>query len=179
MPAYSFMQRFSPFIIDGSKPHTIRARRKHPAKPGDALYLYEAMRTKWCKKLREETCTKAVTIIIDKDDVYILDRRLEDHEIELKGNELIVDVLAVEMHAAKLTSLEKNILAWHDGFRPDGTSLKSPEGCFDLMIRFWRSTHSLPFIGDIIYWDPKPLPGEPFWKQSLRAFNTSLKKQLL
>lgn len=176
MPAYSFMQRFSPFVIDGSKPHTIRARRKHPAKQGDTLYLYEAMRTKWCKKLREEICTAAPTIIIDNDqEVYILDRRLEDHEIELKGDQLIVDVLAVEMHHAKLSAYDKDVLAWKDGFR----NSESSKGCFETMYRFWSQTHHLPFVGDIIYWDPQPLPGKPFWKESLRAFNTSLKKHLL
>lgn len=179
MPAYSFRERFVPFVIDGSKPHTIRSRRpKGAAKKGDTLYLYYGMRTKHCTKLREETCTKAPTIIIDREDIFILDRRLEDHEIQLVGDELIVDVLAIEMHAAKLTPLERNILAWHDGFRPDGTSLKSPEGCYDLMMRFWKQTHELPFVGHIIYWDPQPLPGKPFLLQSLQTFNSSIKKYL-
>ncbi len=49
MPAYSFKERFVPFILDGTKTQTVRSRRRHPAKPGDTLYLYSGLRTKYCK----------------------------------------------------------------------------------------------------------------------------------
>jgi hypothetical protein len=40
MPAYSYKERFVPMVKDGSKPHTIRSRRKNPAKPGSKHTSY-------------------------------------------------------------------------------------------------------------------------------------------
>jgi hypothetical protein len=149
MPAYSFQERFVPFVKDGSKPHTIRARRRSFAKPGDTLYLYYGMRTKHCTKLREEVCSKAKTIFIKKNGaVIIYDDRLDDYQVDLLRNGKYPKM------GMKLSDFNKDQLAWRDGFRPEGTSLKNPKGCFDLMIRFWNQTHKLPFIGDIIYWNP-------------------------
>ncbi len=83
MPAFSYKERFVPFVLDGSKPHTIRARRKNPAKPGDMLYHYFGLRTKWCKKLREDICTDVRTIIISDNNIGILDDRISDQDFEL------------------------------------------------------------------------------------------------
>ena len=64
MPAYNFQKQFSPMVLDGSKVHTIRRRRKNPTKVGDALMLYTGMRTKACEKLMDAVCTAVVPIII-------------------------------------------------------------------------------------------------------------------
>lgn len=66
MPAYSFKLRFVPMIKSGEKSQTIRAKRKYQAKPGDKLYLYYGMRTKHCKKIKEEICRNVEEIIIYK-----------------------------------------------------------------------------------------------------------------
>ncbi len=149
MPAYSFQERFVPFVSEGSKTHTIRQRRlKGFAKPGDSLYLYFGMRTKWCKKLREEICTNTRTIAITKAGNILLFKKRLDNIPDTWGK------LYTEPHHL-LNEDERNLLAWNDGFRPDGSSLINPAGCSDLMLRFWSKTHDLPFIGDIIYWEPK------------------------
>ena len=129
MPAYSFKERFVPLIQDGSKRQTIRSKRKYQAKKGDKLYLYFGMRTKWCKKIKESVCTGVGTI-----------------EIKKTGS--------VYINGRKLTKLEKDTLAYNDGFRNE-TCKENPEthsNCFQVMFRWWKMTHSLPFKGDVIYW---------------------------
>jgi hypothetical protein len=71
MPAYSFKKRFVPPVLSGAKTKTIRRRSKKTAKPGDRLYLYFGLRTKWCEKLGEANCTKVEEIIIDDFGVFI------------------------------------------------------------------------------------------------------------
>jgi hypothetical protein len=66
MPAYSFKERFIPLIKSGDKTQTIRNKRKGQAKPGDTVYLYFGMRTKWCTKIGEGICTNVEEITIDK-----------------------------------------------------------------------------------------------------------------
>lgn len=113
-------------ILDKSKRQTIRNKRKGQAKKGDTVYLYFGMRTKWCKKLGEEICTATKEIVIKRTG-------------------------AVYINGRKLTDREKDVLAWNDGFRhSDEPNQKSC--CFQLMLRWWKQTHSLPFVGDIIYW---------------------------
>lgn len=64
MPAYNFQKQFVPMILDGSKPHTIRRRRKRPTVPGDRLLLYTGMRTKSCKLFAVTECVKVEPVII-------------------------------------------------------------------------------------------------------------------
>lgn len=150
MPAYSFKERFVPMVLDGSKPHTIRSRRKKGyAKQGDTLYLYFGLRTKFCKKLREEKCIGVKTIIIDAAGITIFERRLTDMELDMTP----VDQLGVEYWDLTLDEMDR--LAWRDGFRPEGTFQNNAPGSWELMKRFWLQTYSLPFIGDIIHWDPQ------------------------
>jgi hypothetical protein len=160
MPAYSFQQRFVPMVLDGSKCQTIRKRRtKGYAKPGDTLYLYYGLRTKWCKKLREETCTRATTIIINSNGhVYLFNKRLTDEVVvevakKLKAGKLPLPA-AKEYTFVTLSKTEKDELAWKDGFRDEENNLPFSE--FEIMLSWWKQTHELPFIGDIIYWQPNP-----------------------
>lgn len=128
MPAYSFKERFVPLILDDTKKQTIRQKRKKgQVKPGDTLYLYFGLRTKWAKKLKEVTCTAV-------------------RKIDIKRNG------SVYINGRKLTKLEKDALAYNDGFRNDELLPGSAANCFRIMFRWWNQTHSLPFTGDIIYW---------------------------
>jgi len=127
MPAYSFKERFVPLILSGEKKQTIRNKRKGQAKPGNPLYLFYGMRTKWCKRLLDTTCTAVKSI-----------------EIKRTGS--------VYINGRKLTNMEKNILAYDDGFRHEDDLLRGYGGCFQIMLRWWKQTHELPFKGDIIYW---------------------------
>jgi hypothetical protein len=52
----------------------------------------------------------------------------------------------------QLTTTERNLFAWLDGFRPEGTTIQNNDGCYELMFRVWQEMHELPWAGDIIYW---------------------------
>ena len=132
MPAYSFQERFIPFLLDESKRQTVRKERARTAgyaRQGSTIYLYYGMRTKYCRKIGEGICTEVWPITITEDSVYVSGLKL-DHP---------------------------DLFAWCDGFRPEGTTISNPSGAFDLMLRFWRQTHELPFQGVVIFWkDFKP-----------------------
>lgn len=136
MPAYSFQGQFVPYVKEGSKTQTIRKKRKYQAKAGDTVYLYFAMRTKWCKKIGEGKCTGT-----------------DDINISLSGS--------IRINGKLLTREQCDMLAWNDGFRPEGTSIGQYAGSHALMIRWWRQTHELPFRGDIIYWNPTHVKIKP------------------
>lgn len=150
-------------VQDGSKPHTVRSRRKHPAKVGDDLMLYYGMRTKWCKKLRHEKCLKAHSIFIRWDGMVIFFSGLVASTFTATGIEDIAKVFT--MHNMKfaglfeetvkscvLTDDAKNRFAWLDGFRPADSTLQKPGDAFGMMLQYWDRENALPFLGDVIYW---------------------------
>lgn len=65
MGLYNFQKRFVPFIESGEKTHTIRAKRKHPAKAGEMLHLYTGLRQKGARLLMRVPCTRVETIEIN------------------------------------------------------------------------------------------------------------------
>lgn len=73
MPAYSFKSYFVEPIKKKSKQQTIRSKRKHQAKPGDRLYLYYGMRTKFCMKIGEADCKAVYDIDITHDGRVLMD----------------------------------------------------------------------------------------------------------
>lgn len=158
MPAYSFKERFIPMILNGTKSQTIRTRRRHPAKVGDTLYLYFGLRTKYVRKLREETCIKTHSIAIDDTGaipyIIVYDTLLDKQELEIASRwPTHPDIWLDRPEATKLTGAAADLFAWKDGFRPEGSTEQKPEGAFLLMLRFWKQTHQLPWAGDIIYWE--------------------------
>ncbi|MBK6742478.1 MAG: hypothetical protein IPG66_05665 [Hydrogenophilales bacterium] len=66
MVAYNFKERFAPAIQSGAKCQTIRARgKRRPPKVGEALQLYQGLRTKEAKKLLGKVaCTSVEAISI-------------------------------------------------------------------------------------------------------------------
>src|SRR5713226_2877004 len=79
MPAYSFQECFIPFLLDGSKDHTVRkerAGRSRHARPGDRIYLYYGMRTKWCRKIGEAICSYVCRIQITQNAIFLYDEAL-------------------------------------------------------------------------------------------------------
>jgi hypothetical protein len=125
MAALSFKGRFAELIVEGKKTQTIRNFRKHPIKVGERLYLYYAMRTKFCKKLKEAICGSVDKITIRKKSILI-------HHPE-KSKRL------------KITEKEKlDRFAVADGFKD-----------FEEMQRWWTLTHGpkcFPFTGQLISW---------------------------
>jgi len=129
---YNFQKRFAPFVLDGSKTHTIRAKRKHADKPGNPFHGYTGLRTKNAELLIRSTVVKVEDILIRKT-ASLFQEAVELFEIAIDGVGLEPD--------------EKNALAWSDGFRSSGKS-----GAFAEMMEFWDG--QLPFRGDLIHWTP-------------------------
>lgn len=71
MPAYNFKAQFAEAVANGTKCCTIRPKRKHPTKPGDALMLYTGMRTKHCRLLRHATCTSVQAVRISANGIEL------------------------------------------------------------------------------------------------------------
>ena len=64
MPALNFTV-FVDKVVDGTKPHTIRANRLRPFRVGDDLSFFTDMRKAGCRQLRPNApCTAAVPITI-------------------------------------------------------------------------------------------------------------------
>jgi hypothetical protein len=105
---YNFKKRFAPFVLDGTKRHTIRAKRKHPTKVGDAVHLYTGLRTKQAQLLGRSVCVRV-------------------EEIRISGSQQVF-VDGVELNAD-----EKNALAYCDCFRSRGVPR-----AFEEMMEFWE-----------------------------------------
>lgn len=95
MPLFGFKKQFVPFILDGSKQHTIRAARKYPTTVGDTCHLYTGLRQKGAHLLGRVPCVMVEEIQIERARIWV------------DSIELMLD--------------EKRQLAYCDGFRdPDG-----------------------------------------------------------
>jgi len=85
MGLYNFKKRFVPFVLNGSKTHTIRALRAHPDKPGNTLHLYTGLRTKNVRLLMRVPCVKVEEIMI----TFVLGKPMVAIEgVELSASEL-------------------------------------------------------------------------------------------
>ena len=132
MGLYGFKPQFVPYILEGSKTHTIRANRAHPDVPGNTVHLYTGLRGKG-----------PATLLFRAPCV-----RVEPIEIMDLGSNGYPRHLAIRIGGDVLTEDETNMLAWRDGFRPRGCET---EGSWEKMHVFWKGR--LPFIGQIIHWD--------------------------
>jgi hypothetical protein len=120
-----FKRRFEPFILDGSKTHTIRGKRQRPPRVGETCHCYVDPRQKTMRLLGRWPCVRV-------DDIHI---------------SVAFDIF---VNGELLAPVERNQLAWRDGFRSDVNE------AYLEMSEFWRGR--LPFDGTIIHWDfTKPL----------------------
>ena len=125
MGIYNFEKRFVPFIIAGTKTHTIRAHRRYPDEAGKMLHLYTGLRHPGAMLLMRVPCVRMETID------FVLN--LPKHALE---NSRAVSVF---IDGEPLDEDEKQSLARRDGFED-----------FGKMMEFWNSR--LPFNGQIIHW---------------------------
>lgn len=97
MAAYNFQKQFVPLIESGAKRSTIRQRRKNGylPRPGDVLRLYNGMRTKSCKLIKEVAVVGVDPITINAANGCA--------DVVLNGN--------------RLTNAEVHALATSDGFK--------------------------------------------------------------
>lgn len=138
MPILNFKPQFVPYILDGTKRHTIRAERKRPFKKGDRLFLYTGLRQKGATLLMQTMCLGVNNI-----DIFIL------------GNDVKTGHLVITVQGVPLDTDEQCRLAWQDGFRPPGSTKDAPGNSIDLMMQFWKDR--VPFFGQIIHWNFAPL----------------------
>lgn len=101
MPLLGFKRRFAPMVLDGSKQHTIRAKRKIPVKPGDICHCYVDPRQKTMTLLGRWPCTAVQEITI-----LATDHPPIPLVVSIDGEVLAVD--------------EANDLFRRDGFRDEG-----------------------------------------------------------
>ena len=123
MGLYNFQPQFKPYILDGSKQHTIRRKRRLADIPGHTCHLYSGLRQKDAELLGRAPCVK-----VEEIDLGI---HADAPEVWVAGN--------------PLTAAEAEALAWRDGFR--GASSPSLTQMFDFF------AGKLPFTGDLIHWD--------------------------
>lgn len=148
---------FAPMVEDETKNQTVRARRKDGKipQPGQMLYLFTGLRTRNTRRLRETPCKAVKGIYIDAKRIILYDRPLDDQEMFLALKKPLSKFLP---NPEQLTVMI-NQFAWLDGFRPHNGSVQStfeaPGPAFAMMINFWKKTHDLPFVGDLIEWEGK------------------------
>lgn len=124
MVAINFKAQFVPLIVTGEKLQTIRLRAR--CKPGDALQLYTAQRTKQCRKIGDAFCKDVMPIHID----------FGEHRIETFHD---------RVRARRTTMMQANDFARADGFA-DWEQMKA---------WFAKNHPTLPlnaFAGELITW---------------------------
>ena len=157
MPAYNFKSRFADYVKEGSKEQTVRSFRKHPVRVGDKAYLFWGLRTRQTTILRPaQVISSVMTIYISEDSIAIIDSQWlvpESRAIFRNGLNVICPFTSFLGIPVKwLSSDERDQFAWNDGFRwTDNPDRK--DGCFQLMLMFWKDTHDLPFLGQLIKWN--------------------------
>ena len=157
-----FNERFVPFVRDGSKQHTIRARRADGVtiSAGDRLDMYGNTRQASMYLIARHVCTRV-------------------QAIELRW-EMVPNrqqwALVIAIDGVFLSEDEAISLAWRDGFRATGPEEAPMPNPLEQMGDFWIVQNDFvpgnpPFQGNLIHWDhSKRLPDElPKEKRGKRA----------
>lgn len=133
MVAYSFSPQFREAVATLAKRQTVRAHRKRHARPGEALQLYTAMRTKQCRKL------------VDVDPICT---RVRPIKILTTANPLLGCVITLDGEV--LSAPEAEAFARSDGFVPAANKPAARA-----MAAFWIERHGASlFSGVVIEWAP-------------------------
>jgi hypothetical protein len=122
MPAYNFKSRFAAKVQSGEKLHTIRARRKDGHRPRPGQPMHA-----YCGLRTKKTELLLLSTV----------SKVESIRIDTEGHIRIGDIGDSRVLAYE----EVEALAKADGF-------DSPEE----FVAFFKDTHGLPFIGDLIHW---------------------------
>lgn len=128
MVAYSFRSQFVAAIVERRKRQTIRLPRRRHAVPGEAIQLYQGMRTRSCKKIIDDpTCVAVDRLVIDTRSGWL------DH---LEVNGVQIDP----------SSEEADIFAIADGFS-GALFITRP---INVMARWWLLTHGRCLHEDLV-----------------------------
>ena len=128
MTSLSYKSWLAPMVVDRSKPHTIRAARKNPFRPGQLLQHFTGMRTTACKRLGESVCLN----------VWPIEIYPEAGEFALPDEALST----LHIHYLLQHRLYTSDLARADGFA-------SSQAFFDF---FKPEAVDGTFKGDLIFW---------------------------
>lgn len=167
-----FKDQFHSMILEGSKVHTIRARRKIRPKSGEVCHCYGKVRQKgmhllgrWpCVRVSEIVFTPVLTLgcICRGDGLYGMECTAATHMPSVINEHVVVTIDGEALSPDELDSL-----AWRDGFRPEGDDcpdcshlamytistlcqkcnctgkLDTARGAFALMLKFWHAEKRL------------------------------------
>ena len=115
MAAINFT-RFVDKVEGGTKRCTIRRHRKRPVKVGEPLHLYTGMRTKACRKLRQEICRSTTPLIIEKNRVVLKGKELAARQIRKlahdDGYENLADFWTFFVGRKRKDPFEGNLIKW-------------------------------------------------------------------
>ncbi|MGO8079882.1 ASCH domain-containing protein [Rhizobium leguminosarum] len=143
MVAYSFKPYFTPQIEDLTKCQTVRADRPRHARPGEAVQLFQGMRTRHCRRIVvDPICTANLPVQIKLSDLL---------------DELIASIV---VNGIQLHREEVEEFACKDGFHPDRLRLMHDGGraksARQNMGIFWQRHHPgvADFSGRLILWKP-------------------------
>lgn len=141
MVAYGFKKYFSFQIEAGLKTHTIRGHRRRHAHTGEPVQLFEAMRTRHCRKIiTDPICCAVLPIVIMSSDL------------------LTAGIAYIEINGTPLHRDDIEAFAISDGFAPDQLRGLAPAAMIgasarETMGRFWRANNpGSHFQGVIIKW---------------------------
>ncbi len=124
-----FQARFEAAVLNKTKRHTIRAKRKFPPRPGQPCHCYVNPRKKTMRLLGRWYCVRVQNIWI---------KRIASGDIPGAPAHWRYSVF---IDGERLKPSECKRLAIADGFET-----------FDDMMQFWAGR--LPFHGDMIHWNP-------------------------
>ncbi|RUW41500.1 ASCH domain-containing protein [Mesorhizobium sp. M2A.F.Ca.ET.015.02.1.1] len=141
MVAYSFKPMFGPQVRGLIKRQTVRADRKRHARPGEAVQLYQGMRTRHCVKLveRDPICTRVRSIEIAVSDL-------------MPGA-----IVSIAIEGIPLQREEIEAFCRADGFAPSYVRDFGLHGktARENMGLFWLQHHGVGrFDGVLIEWEP-------------------------
>lgn len=100
------------------------------------------MRTKYCRLIGEAICWATQKIRITEKGMFLGEYTDTQQTLGIYSDSVFWPC-TLEM---------QDSFAWKDGFRPEGSTADDPAGAWELMLRFWKQTHDLPFSGVVIYW---------------------------
>ncbi len=127
-----FKRQFAPFVEEGSKTHTIRAKRKIRPRVGEVCHCYVDPRQKTMRLLGRFKCV-----------------RVEDITITEYFNPMIP--LAVSINGQLLSTDETEAFLYRDGFRDKGGETYE---AIHHAAEFWKKRLSTgAFHGDLIHWE--------------------------
>ena len=139
-----FKRQFEPYVLDGSKTHTVRARRKIRPRVGQRCDCYGDVRQKTMHLLGRWPCVRVESIKIANASTIDL----------LQGD----CPLRVWIEGSELSAREVELFFIRDGFRnhPDPDLHWAPV-CLAAAFWFDRLVDG-PWEGDLIHWDySKPM----------------------